>query len=130
MIALDTNIVLRLLLNDDPPQVERLLAALRGRTAMIQDTVILELEWVLRSLYRFAAGDVAHALQRLAGNTEIVLENPARLQSALRGYDAGLDFTDAYHLAGAAECAGFLTFDRELLERGPRAFERPLLLEP
>jgi len=48
MIAVDTNIVVRLLTNDDPEQAGRAAAVVKNGPVFIPKTVVLETEWVLR----------------------------------------------------------------------------------
>jgi predicted nucleic-acid-binding protein len=129
-IALDTNVLLRIVLNDDPEQLARALSILKSETGYVQDTVIFELEWILRSFYRFSGEQVSGVMKRLAQNEDIQLEDSDRLQAALTAYDAGLEFTDAFHVAGAAAHARFLTFDKGLAKRASRIFEAPEVIEP
>ena len=56
MLAVDTNVVVRLLTGDNPAQAARARAIFQRETVFVVKTVILvETEWVLRSLYRFDA---------------------------------------------------------------------------
>jgi len=54
MVAIDTNIVVRILTNDDPPQVARARRLLQGETAWIGLAVLMETEWVLRMIRHVA----------------------------------------------------------------------------
>ena len=48
-VALDTNVLVRLLVNDDPAQAEQAAALIDASAAcFVPITVALELEWVLR----------------------------------------------------------------------------------
>jgi predicted nucleic-acid-binding protein len=52
MIALDTNVVVRLLIRDDPAQADLAAQLVRGNQVLLTTTVLLETEWVLRSRCR------------------------------------------------------------------------------
>ena len=66
MIAVDTNVVIRLLTGDDQDQATRARELFETETIWLPKTVILEAEWVLRRLYGLAKGRVAEALTALA----------------------------------------------------------------
>jgi len=59
MIAVDTNVVVRFLVRDDPKQAARAAELIRDNQIWISKTVLLETEWVLRSLYRFSPQSLA-----------------------------------------------------------------------
>ncbi len=55
MLAVDTNVVVRFLTGDEPAQAARARAIFQRETVFLGKTVLVETEWVLRSLYRFEA---------------------------------------------------------------------------
>lgn len=114
MIALDTNVVVRLLVRDDPQQTERAAAMVRDNPLLITATVLLETEWVLRSRYRVPRPAIAEALRRLIDLEQLTLDHPTVVARALAWFEAGLDFADALHLAASHAARDFATFDREL----------------
>jgi predicted nucleic-acid-binding protein len=118
--AIDTNVVVRFLTQDDAAQFRRARAALEGGAIFISTTVLLESEWVLRSAYRFSARRIAASLRGLAGLPGVTLEEPALLAKALDALDGGMDFADALHLGKAEGCSAFLSFDRELAKAAAR----------
>ena len=79
-------------------------------------TVLLESEWVLRSVYRFSGREIAAALRGFAGLPGVKVENPVLLAEALERAEIGMDFADALHLGAAAHCDAMLTFDRRFIE--------------
>lgn len=115
MLALDTNIVVRLLTRDDPAQTETARRLLASNETFVADTVLLETEWVLRSIYGLAANAVVDALRRFVEVDGVNLENPARIAAAFDLAASGLDFADALHLANARGCDAFVTFDKALV---------------
>ena len=112
--AIDTNVVVRFLTNDDPHQAQVARTVIAGGDIFIPITVLLETEWVLRSAYGFETGRVAEALRGLAGLPEVSVETPSQLSQALEAMERGMDFADALHLAQSQACEAFLTFDRRL----------------
>ena len=63
MRAVDTNILVRLFVNDDPKQAAAARQVVAAEPIFVSKTVILELEWVLRSLYRHAPDAIASAIE-------------------------------------------------------------------
>ncbi len=129
MIAIDTNVVVRLLANDDPEQVERASILLKERGVFIPMTVFLEAAWVLRKAYGFDLVAIADAFQTLAGQSSVNVERPERLAMALNWVRQGMTFADAFHLASASEHEGFATFDRRLVRKAAD-IEAILVMEP
>ena len=75
-------------------------------------TVLLETEWVLRSVHGYDGAEVAAALRAFAGLSHVTLEDAGLARQALEWMKPGLHFADALHLAKAVGCEAFLTFDR------------------
>ena len=116
MQAIDTNVLVRYLTGDEPEQAARAKAAIESGNVFVSTTVLLESEWVLRSVYGFAGGEVAVALRAFSGLPGVSVENPALLSEALDLAEKGMDFADALHLGAAAGCETMLTFDRRFIE--------------
>ena len=115
MRAVDTNVVVRYLTGDHPEQAARAKAAIDAGHVFVSTTVMLETEWVLRSVYGFAGKEVAAALRAFAGLPDVSVENPVLLAEALDRVDKGMDFADALHLGSAARCDAMLTFGRRFV---------------
>ena len=124
MIAIDTNVVVRLLVNDDPAQTRRARTLLETRTVLVTPTVLLEAEWVLRGAYGIARADIARSLRALLGLPAIVLGSAQAVALALAWFEAGLDFADALHLALGDEAEEFVTFDSRFAKRARRITAR------
>lgn len=120
MAALDTNILVRLLVQDDPRQTaaaHQLLAqGIQNAEALfVPITVSLELEWVLRARYGFAKADIIHALSTLLRAVELSFEAEPALEMALLHYEQGsADYADCLHMALAerANAQPLWTFDK------------------
>jgi len=113
MIAVDTNVLVRFLVRDDAGQAARAAELIQSSEIWISKTVLLETEWVLRSLYDFSPQRVAGALRALAGLETIFLEDAGAVAKALNWFEQGLDFADALHLASAGNAKQFATFNRK-----------------
>ena len=112
MLAIDTNLIVRYLTGDHPKQSAAAKALIDGRDVFICTTVLMESEWVLRSVYGFTPERIAKALTALAGLPRVVLEKPGLVAKALNWMEKGVDFADALHLAAAKGCEAFISFDR------------------
>jgi len=119
VIALDTNVVVRLLVADDPAQSRRARALLEKEDVWIGPTVLLETAWVLDAVYGFTSLAVAHALRALLGLPNVATTSPTDVARALEAAGKGMDIADAFHIALATpEAEAFVTFDRKVVGRG------------
>jgi predicted nucleic-acid-binding protein len=130
VIALDTNVIVRFLTRDDPVQAPRARALIMVGPVLVQDTVLLESEWVLRTRYQFDRVRIAEAFRRLLGLPSVELEDELVLAQALDWFGAGLDFADALHLARTPPGVAFATFDRALRRRAAALPGTPELRAP
>lgn len=121
MRAIDTNVLVRYLTGDEPGQAARARDAIDAGNVFVSTSVLLESEWVLRSVYGFAGSEVAAALRAFSGLPGVAVENPALLIEALDLAEKGMDFADALHLGAAAGCETMLTFDRRFIETARHA---------
>jgi predicted nucleic-acid-binding protein len=121
MRALDTNVLARFFVDDaDDAQAAKqrpaAVAALAERS-FVSVTVLLELEWVMRGFYGLPTKDISRVLRAIASIEHIALEDRGAVLAAIDGFDKGLDFADALHLARSSRASGFATFDRRLVKR-------------
>jgi predicted nucleic acid-binding protein len=112
MLAIDTNVIVRYLTGDHPRQSAKARALIDGNDVFVCTTVLLETEWVLRSVYGHASARLASALAAFAGLARVKLEDPALIAKALSWMEKGMDFADALHLLKAEGCEAFLSFDQ------------------
>ncbi|CAG4883963.1 conserved protein of unknown function [Georgfuchsia toluolica] len=111
MIAVDTNVLARLLLRDDEAQYRKAVRLFGdGRDYAAPPTVILELVWVIDS-YGYAREDIAIALKSLLGLPNFKPKGRAAVAMALVWYENGMGFGDALHLALSSGDETFVTFD-------------------
>ncbi len=124
MIALDANVLVRFLVEDDQRQsskaarlIERAVA--RNETLFVSDLVVCEAVWVLLSAYRVPRIEVADILAQIFKATHLSFRDPDGLMRALESFIAGKgDFADyvIQEHARSAGCASVATFDRALLK--------------
>lgn len=111
MVVLDTNILVRFAVNDDARQIAQARRAIGTQAMWISATVLLELEWVLRSRYGYERKDIHAFLSQLLETTNVTVEDEAQVTTALAWYGDGADFADALHLARTQSRGVMLTFD-------------------
>ena len=120
MIALDTNVLVRFLVQDDPEQariagemIERLTGTDPG---FVGREVLVELVWVLERAYGYSRSEIAGALDGLLSATELVIEAADDVGPALELYrNDGFGFADLMIVAAARRvgAAELVTFDRK-----------------
>ena len=99
MIAFDTNLLVRLVVTDEPSQAAIVRNLISQHTVFVSRTVLLETEWVLRTVYKHKRPEILAFFRALieVDNTEI--ENVEAVSQALDFYALGADFADSLHLA-------------------------------
>ena len=94
MIALDTNVLVRFLVEDDATQTKRAKASIRkaqanGATCYVSDIVMCELVWVLTSCYRIPRAEIAAVLRNLAASRQMSFDATDRIIRALDAFTSG-----------------------------------------
>ena len=119
MIGLDTNVLVRYIMQDDAKQsalASRLIESLSGEApGFVALVSVVELAWVLSAAYDIARGPLIEALAALLRTKEIVVESADTVWKALRSFEAGHgDFADCLieRSAAAAGCERTMSFDR------------------
>ena len=121
MIAVDTNVVIRLLTEDDPKQAAVARALFASESIWISKTVLLEANWVLRNLYGFDENAIRNAFSKLLGLKNTHTEDRSGMLAAIAMTNHGIDLADAIHLVSRPSEARFASFDRNLVRRATRA---------
>lgn len=122
MIALDTNVLVRFIVDDDKAQAARSArlidrATADGEAVFVSDVVLCELVWVLSVSYRVARAEIAITLGRLVQAKQLVFADAERVRRATEAYAKGKgDFADYVirEHARDAGCTAVATFDRAL----------------
>jgi predicted nucleic-acid-binding protein len=118
MIALDTNVIVRLLVSDDSSQAEQAKAVFdelsTENVGFIATVVWVELYWVLTRGYKYSKSDVLRELTDLLNMDDIEPENRMAVACALADARLGADFADALinFTAQSARCNQVVTFDK------------------
>jgi predicted nucleic-acid-binding protein len=122
VIGVDTNVLIRYLVRDDPLQFERARDFIKGRLSraepgFISNVVLLEAVWVLRRFYRVRGADLAEVLEQLIAADTILVENAQEVAEAVALAKLGHDVADALisALARKAGCSHTVTFDKKAL---------------
>jgi predicted nucleic-acid-binding protein len=118
MIGLDTNVLVRYIMQDDPKQSPKASRLIEGLTAAAPGFVplvsVVELVWVLSSAYSLSRQQVSAALDLLLRSKEIVLDRADQVLQAQRRFSSGgADFADCLieRVAHDAGCTTTMTFD-------------------
>jgi predicted nucleic-acid-binding protein len=124
MIGLDTNVLVRYIMQDDAKQAalaSRLVESLADSTGFIPLIVIAELSWVLSSAYSLSRQQLAEALEGVLRSKEWVVERADIVWQAVRLFQSGsADFADCliFRSAAAARCEKTMTLDRDAAKSG------------
>ena len=121
MLVVDTNILVRFAVNDDAQQVAQARRAIGTQAMWVSVTVLLELEWVLRSRYGYERKDIHTFLAQLLETTNVSVEDEAQVATALDWYAEGSDFADAVHLARTQSRGVMVTYDASFCKPAQRA---------
>lgn len=131
MIALDTNILARLVTNDDPVQAREAAALIdAGNALFVPFTVTLELEWVLRGAYALDKTAIVRSFEALLSVRNVHFEKKSDIQQALEHYLSGFDFADALHHAASAGCQTLASFDKKFKKLATKAKLTPPVTTP
>ncbi|QBQ53274.1 type II toxin-antitoxin system VapC family toxin [Nitrosococcus wardiae] len=117
MIAVDTNVLVRYVTNDDEIQARQAMELLGSNEILVTKTVLLELGWVLEAVYELSLEAVLRAMRHILGLPNVRIESPGEVSLALELYRKGLDFADAMHFASAGAVSAFYTFDAKFSGR-------------
>lgn len=122
MIGVDTNVLVRFLVEDDPEQAQRVRTRLQeilesGGSFFVADIVLCELVWVLQRSYRVSRQEIAERLRQLVRSREVVVSSLDQVLTALDGFAGGAgDLADFLILEACRSngCETVVTFDQAL----------------
>jgi predicted nucleic-acid-binding protein len=130
VIAVDTNVVVRIVVADDRDQLAKALRLVERNDVYISPTVLLECEWVLRSAYDLDRRSVERSLRAIVSLEHVHTHDPEAVARALDLFASGLDFADAMHLCLAVGSDAFATFDAALRKRAGRLADVIQIVSP
>jgi len=129
VVAVDTNVVVRLLTRDDEAQYRLSEKLFDNHDIFIPDTLFLEAEWVLRAAFELSPREVCTAFRRICGLANVTVSDATLLAQVFEWHELGFDFADAFHLALSKHQSMFKTFDARFIKiakkHSSRAVERP-----
>ena len=118
MIGLDTNVLVRYIMQGDPQQARKANGLIDSLTlqepGFVPIVAVIELVWVLTKPYELSREQVAQAIDMLLRTKEIILDRAEQIAQALRLYKTSTaDFADCLieRLAASAGCVRTMTFD-------------------
>ena len=131
MIALDTNVLVRFLVEDDKVQSRRARklveeAVMNQEDLFVPDLVVVETVWVLKRSYGLKREAIATVLRMLLGARNLRFESSDRMARAISAFEKGRGGFSDYlirEVASEWECESVATFDRVLQKES--GFTRP-----
>ena len=121
IFGLDTSVLVRFLLKDDPAQAEHARQVIEetlasGDQVAVGLPVVLETEWVLRSCAKLEKKTIITTFRMLLESRDLLIEHEDYLEHALYLYEnSNADFADCLIATGYKRtgCSAMLTFDRK-----------------
>jgi len=126
MIAVDTNLLVRHIVQDDAQQALSARHILSGGAVYVSNVVLAELVWVLESCYEYPKSDVLDVLKELANTIDIVFSSRSAVSDAVAAFaQQGADLADwlIYYEALEQGCSEVFSFDKACIKTG--RFESP-----
>jgi predicted nucleic-acid-binding protein len=117
-VAVDTNVLVRAAVRDDPEQAEAAMRSMaRAEIVAIAVSCLCEFVWVLRNVYGYRAPRIAEAIRLLLAAENVETNRPA-IDAGLAMLDAGGDFADGViaHEGMWLGAETFVSFDRKAVE--------------
>ena len=134
MIGLDTSVLARYYTaasSKDAVATARQCEAARrliesGKRLMVSQTVVLELEWVLRGAYDVTPAEIQAVFSHLLNLRHVEFEDRVAVQFAVDALGLGFDFSDALHHSAYRSCSSIATFDdKGFVKRANKAALKP-----
>ena len=121
MKGLDTNILVRYFVQDEPSQLQQALQLFdqttrAGEVFLVNDIVLCELVWVMETRYKYSKGELLALLESLLQSRLFAYENRLVVEQAFSDFrDTRADFSDCLinHRNQALNCTETYTFDRK-----------------
>lgn len=124
MIAIDTNVLVRLLIDDHPAQSKASHRLFAAEDIHIPDTVLLETEWVLRAAFDLTPTEICTALRLVCGLPNVTVSDGQLIAQVIDWHEGGLDFADAFHLARSKDQESMKTFDADFIRNAKKLTDR------
>ena len=126
MIGVDTNVLVRLLVEDDERQFSAAYGLVNApeRTEdpiFVSAIVVIEIEWVLRKTYQRGKTEIAEAIEQLCNRANLVIDDLEAVRAALQAWQTGKADLADYLIAALARQRGArttMTFDQDAAKTG------------
>jgi predicted nucleic-acid-binding protein len=119
-LAVDTNVLARALADDGSEQARRSRTLLAEKEVFVPDSVLLETEWLLRSVIRLDRSQINRTFATLVASANIRFSNRRGIADVIASHGAGLDFADAMHLHASEACEALASFDADFKRRAKK----------
>jgi predicted nucleic-acid-binding protein len=119
MIAVDTNVVIRFLVDDHPSEGKIACRFFEGHRVHIVESVLLESEWVLRAVYDFSREEISKAFRALLRLPNVTVDDRTVVFQVMDWFDEGFDFADALHVVRSVELE-LKTFDKKFIKKAQK----------
>lgn len=122
MIAVDTNLIVRLVVMDDDHQLQMARKVFEAEPILVPSIALLETVWVLTRKYLYPRDAVLQSLDAVFALGSVTLENEPLTRWALDRFARGADLGDMLLLVASREQDAFVTFDTGIARRaGPQS---------
>lgn len=128
--AVDTNVLVQFLVDDGSKEVSAARRVFDRGAVFIPASVMLESEWVLRSVFRVDRDTIREAFSRVLALASVEVEDAEVVSRAVDAHRAGMDFADALHVLTAAHCQELYTFDGDFRRIAKRLESSIPVVEP
>jgi len=125
-VGIDTNVLIRLLVNDNPVQHKAVLKFGEGidknYAGFVTVISLVEMDWALRKQYGFTKGESVEAIRRIVRTRGVEIQSPDVVVRALQGVEDGDgEFADLMiaHLCLDAGCDHIVTLDKKAAAKIP-----------
>jgi predicted nucleic-acid-binding protein len=125
VITIDTNILLRYALNDNPKLAAKARTIIEGNTCHVPLLALAEMGFVLGSVYETSPEDTVAYTKSLMQQKNIRFEHESRVLQALAGVLAGIDWFDAMLWAASPAQCDVLTFDKKFANKASKLGWQP-----
>lgn len=129
-LAVDTNVLARALVDDGSDQAQRSRTLLSEKEIFVPDSVLLETEWLLRSIMKLDRTHINRTFATLVASANISFSNRNGIADVVAWHGSGLDFADAMHLRASDGCDGLASFDADFKRRAKKVTGAPPIITP
>jgi predicted nucleic acid-binding protein len=125
MLTIDTNILLRYALNDNPKLSARAREIIEGNSCYVPLLALAEMGFVLGSVYEASSTETVAYARSLMQQKTLRFEHESRVLQALAGVEAGVDWFDALLWAASPVNNDFVTLDKKFANKATKLGWQP-----